>query len=531
MMTTSIFTIVLGTFVSEDLTCISTGLLIQEGVLDWWPGLLGCFAGIYVGDLGLWLLGRLFGRRLLDWSWIAPERVRTLGRWFDERGWIAILATRFLPGTRLPLYVGAGMLGRDGWRFAWWTFLAALAWTPLLVVGVALVGPEVVALFQRWIGVGWISLLAAAGLLFFLLKLVPRLAHREGRAKLLSKIAKIWHWEFWPTWLFYLPVLPWIIWLMVRYRSFTVWTAANPGIPHGGVVGESKNAILAQLPVDATLPFALLAPGTIEERMQCFEDLLRERHWEFPLILKPDVGQRGDGVKLTHHLDDVAAYLAKQSNAIVVQTYHPGPFEAGVFYVRVPGQSAGRIFSITDKRFPMLMGDGCSTIEEFIWAHPRYRLQAEVFLARHEKERKRVLGRGDTFRLAIAGNHSQGTLFLDGAELITSELERRIDEIAKHFDGFFFGRFDMRYSDVDAFKAGKDIAIVELNGVTSESTNLYDPRRSLFSAYRILFEQWAILFRIGEANRRLGFRPTPLMTLVRLMSEHFFERRPSIAAD
>jgi hypothetical protein len=89
----------------------------------------------------------------------------------------------------------------------------------------------------------------------------------------------------------------------------------------------------------------------------------------------------------------------------------------------------------------------------------------------------------------------------------------------------------MRYSDVDAFKAGKDIAIVELNGVTSESTNLYDPRRSLFSAYRILFEQWAILFRIGEANRRLGFRPTPLMTLVRLMSEHFFERRPSIAAD
>jgi membrane protein DedA with SNARE-associated domain len=506
-------------------------LLIQEGVLGWWPGLLGCFVGIYVGDLGLWLLGRLAGRQLFERSWIAPERLNTLGHWFEDRGWIAIIAARFLPGTRLPLYVAVGMLGRHGWRFALWTLLAALVWTPLLVGGVALIGPDIVAVFRDWLGIGWLALLATAGVLFVLLKSITLLSNRARRAKWMTNLAKIWHWEFWPTWLFYLPVVPWIGWLMLRYRSVTVWTAANPGIPHGGVVGESKFDILAQLPSAWIVPTALLPPATLDERVRLFNRIMATRAWTFPVILKPDVGQRGDGVKLARCLDDVRAYLAIQPSAVVVQTYHPGPFEAGVFYARIPGESTGQIFSITDKRFPVLVGDGSSTIEELIWAHPRYCLQAEVFLTRHAKQKDRVLDEGELFRLALAGNHCQGTLFLDGAHLITPELKRRFDAIAQSFDGFFFGRFDVRYSDVDGFKCGEDLAIVELNGVTSESTNLYDPNRCLFSAYWILFRQWSLLFRIGDANQRRGHVATPLTTLARLIATHFFHQPASVLAD
>src|SRR5262249_39814921 len=156
-------------------------------------------------------------------------------------------------------------------------------------------------------------------------------------------------------WLFYLPVVPWIAWLMVRYRSVTVWTAANPGIPHGGVVGESKFEILSQLPSKWTVPSALVPPAEFDERFRLFGEILQSCEWAFPVILKPDVGQRGDGVKLAHHLEDVRAYLSAQPNAVVVQKYHAGPFEAGVFYVRIPGEPAGQIFSITDKRFPVLV--------------------------------------------------------------------------------------------------------------------------------------------------------------------------------
>ena len=66
-------------------------------------------------------------------------------------------------------------------------------------------------------------------------------------------------------------------------------------------------------------------------------------------------------------------------------------------------------------------------------------------------------------------------MFLDGAELITPAVEARIDEIARQVPGFFIGRFDVRYASLEAFRRGDDLAIVELNGVTSESTNIYDP--------------------------------------------------------
>src|SRR5262245_44699112 len=102
----------LATFVSEDLTCITAGKLIRDGRITWQTGLLGCFVGIVVGDLGLWLLGRLGGAVLLRSS----TKLAEMGRWLDEHLPCAVLASRFLPGTRLPMYVAAGALGRDAAR-------------------------------------------------------------------------------------------------------------------------------------------------------------------------------------------------------------------------------------------------------------------------------------------------------------------------------------------------------------------------------------------------------------------------------
>jgi hypothetical protein len=151
-------------------------------------------------------------------------------------------------------------------------------------------------------------------------------------------------------------------------------------------------------------------------------------------------------------------------------------------------------------------------------------MQADRFLARLNGQAERVLGRGESFRLAIAGNHCQGTMFRDGGHLVTPQLERRIDEIARHFTGFFFGRFDVRYADVDDFRDGCGFAIVELNGATSESTNLYDPARSLLSAYQILYRQWHLLFAIGARNRAAGAAVTPFHELLSLVRGHYRNR-------
>jgi membrane protein DedA with SNARE-associated domain len=517
-----------GTLVSEDLTCAAAGQLVAGGRLHWAPAVAACFAGIYAGDLLLWLAGRVLGRRMRRWRWLnrrIPEsRLRRLGDWFDRRGAAAIVAARFLPGTRLPLYVAAGALGRKGGRFATWTFLAALAWTPLAVLLASGLGGTWTARAAPLPSPAHAASAAATLLAaYLLLRVLPLLVTEIGRAKLTAAISRLWRWEFWPAWLFYLPVVPWIAWQSLRrggLRGFASITAANPGIPLGGFVGESKFDILRRIEGRHVLPAALIPAGTAASRFDQFARILRDNGWSFPLILKPDVGQRGAGVTLARSADDARRYLAGTSAAALVQVYHPGPFEAGVFYCRLPGQPAGRIFSITDKVFPEIAGDGVSTFAQLVWRHPRYRMQARVHLTRHANQLDRVLADGETCRLTGTGNHCLGTLFRDGSHLITPELEQTIDRLAKRFDGFHFGRFDVRYSDVNGFKAGVDLAVVELNGVTSESTNLYDPDNSLLQAYRILVSQWKVLFRVADANRLLGHDVAPATHLAYAIAAH-----------
>src|SRR5262249_9807201 len=153
------------------------------------------------------------------------------------------------------------------------------------------------------------------------------------------------------------------------------------------------------------VPTLLVPAGEVPARIEQIRKDLAEKGWHFPLILKPDASQRGAGLKLARNMADVETYAAEQPSAFLLQTYHLAPLEAGIFYSLFPGEPTGHIFSITAKRFSFLVGDGRSTVEELIWQHLRYRMQAGTFLKRHEQEKNRVLGDGETFALALAGNH------------------------------------------------------------------------------------------------------------------------------
>jgi hypothetical protein len=106
---------------------------------------------------------------------------------------------------------------------------------------------------------------------------------------------------------------------------------------------------------------------------------------------------------------------------------------------------------------------------------------------------------------------------LDGTALLTPALESAIDRVSKRFDGYFFGRYDIRTANTEAFRRGEAFQVIELNGVTSEATSIYDPRYSVIDAYRTLFEQWRIAFEIGAQNIARGAQPLGLADLWRLI--------------
>ena len=207
------------------------------------------------------------------------------------------------------------------------------------------------------IGLSWPARAVAALTIWLALRALP-LGSPAVVRRISARVARWRRWEFWRMWLFYAPVAVWVAWLALRFRGLATMTAANPGIPDGGTVGESKADILRKLPRDVTIASAAIAPGTPERRSQRLLVIMAKEAWQFPLVLKPDIGQRGSGVKLIRTEAEALAYLTAVTGAVLAQPYHSGPFEAGVFYYRMPGWTRGRIFSITDKHFPVVTGDG-----------------------------------------------------------------------------------------------------------------------------------------------------------------------------
>lgn len=343
----------------------------------------------------------------------------------------------------------------------------------------------------------------------------------RARSKFFGWLKRWSRWEFWPPYLFYPPVVVYIAYLGIRFRSWTLFTAANPAIPAGGFVGESKHQILEQLKSAAEwLPsFTLLACGAASQRLAEVEEFMRRHGLQFPVVLKPDAGQRGSGVAIVRSPEQLREYLTNSSFPAILQEYVPGE-EYGVFYYRYPGSERGRVFSVTEKRMPVLLGDGERTLEELILADDRAVCMSDFYLSKNAERTHEVPAAGERVQLVEIGTHCRGAIFLDGGDTITPALEEAIDRIAQNFDGFFFGRFDIRVPSRQDFVAGRNLKVIELNGVTSEATHIYDPKFSLFQAYRVLFEQWRIAFEIGNLNRARGVRPASLSDLFNAIPEY-----------
>jgi len=516
----------LATFVSEDLTCIAAGLLVAHGKTSLAVAVTACFVGIWVGDLLLVVAGRWLGRpalrrRPLRW-FVTPEGVERAERWFRGRGVAAVFLSRFVPGSRLALYVAAGVLRAPIGPLSIAMAVAGGIWTPALVGLSAATGGairrQLEAFSDRALPV---VLLAALVVLLVVKVLVPALTWK-GRRLLLGRWRRIRHWEFWPLWVFQTPVLLHWLWLALRHRSWTLFTAANPGIPAGGFVLESKSRILGAIEdPDAVPPFrTLILPDAATERIDAVLSAHREAGFGFPVVGKPDVGERGEGVTILRDEADLRAWAEVAPRESILQAYVGGE-EFGVFYVRHPDQAEGRIFSITEKRLPEVVGDGESPLERLILADERAVCVAPLYLERNAARLADVPAAGERVRLVEIGNHCRGAVFLDGRPLETPALARRVDALARSFPGFYFGRFDVRTPSVETFRRGEALSILEVNGVTSEATHVYAPGASLLAAYRTLFEQWRLAYAIGRANAARGARVASLRELVALL----FERR------
>jgi membrane protein DedA with SNARE-associated domain len=122
-------TIIFATFILEDVATLLAAMQVAAGAVSLPLALGALYAGIFIGDTGLYVMGWLsttFGwvRRLV------PRRRRDIGReWVQDKVFPLVLVSRFVPGLRVPTYTTLGVLHAPFFAFALAAIGATLVWT------------------------------------------------------------------------------------------------------------------------------------------------------------------------------------------------------------------------------------------------------------------------------------------------------------------------------------------------------------------------------------------------------------------
>ena len=533
------------TFVQEDAAIVVASFSNVEYGLPFEFAFISIFLGIITGDLFIYSLGRVAQRNNWLRSKVIGPKVDQVKVWLEQNFVWAVAVCRVTPSLLFPTFVAIGWFRMPVKRFFIITLITSAIYTPIVFLIVKLLGDIVLYKLGYW---AW-GILLLFVVLFPLRKAfrkykkgrsettaatltLPRpmlFNEKNGNSKkqllgmpslngvkhLISFAERI------PNGLFYIPIGVRWIFLSIRYHNFTLPTISNPLIETGGFWGESKSTTLDDVGTDQKIWMANYF--SFERTDQQAEIDLKtvllkmdEHGLEFPVVAKPDIGWQGFGVRKIDNECELAEYLSAypQNERLLIQHLIPYDGEAGVFYARMPEDACGRVFSLTLRYFPHVIGDGHSTLHELIKNNPRTGFKSKYYLGKNRVHKgicnqklEAIPPEGEMIRLAFIGSIRVGGLYRDARHLITPELSKRFDEIARSIPEFYYGRFDIKFKSTELLKEAQDFSIIEINGAGSEPIHAWDPEVSFFNLYRELFKTQSLMFRIAAQNRKRGFKP------------------------
>ena len=280
------------------------------------------------------------------------------------------------------------------------------------------------------------------------------------------------HWEFWHPRVFETPYYLYLLaGTLLRGMAPRDLLKANYALDHGELGVGSKYTTQMAFAQDK-FPATTLVSMPDTQALRTFA----EAH-DYPILIKPRIGVVGKGV---HRLDNVADVESTKNltGDYLVQAFVPHSHEYGVFFTRIAG--VNRISGINQKHFPTVIGNGRDNLAELAQAHPRYTDHWSLFM--RYLDLTRVPVKDETVRLSFIGSHTMGCKFTNDFELLTPELEAAVFEVCDSQPGFNFGRLDVKAADQAAFQAG-DFVVIEINGVSSLPTHMFDPDQSLLTAH------------------------------------------------
>ncbi|MGL4629638.1 MAG: hypothetical protein ACRCVT_00425 [Leadbetterella sp.] len=304
---------------------------------------------------------------------------------------------------------------------------------------------------------------------------------------------KLTRFEYWPWKYVYIPVVPYYLYLAFKNKSMVYPSHVNLDLEWGGFFKENKELMLKDIPEE------YLPRGTVF-KSPIHEGVLNTVNY-FPVVAKPLHGQRGTNVSILETLEELVSYAQKSKESFIVQEYITYDIELAILYSRMPNSSKGLVSSITQKEYLTVTGDGESTIWELLMKMPRAQLIAEDLPKNSKVDFLIKPQKGQKICIEPIGNHCRGTIFRNvGGKLDSKKIAEVCDKILANKIGFNYGRFDLKVKSIQDLYEGKNIRVLELNGVNADPAHIFDPDYSLFKAWQDVAWHWKRLSDISLEN-------------------------------
>ncbi|CEF55782.1 DedA family protein [Acetobacter ghanensis] len=168
--------VILATFVLEDAATVITAIQVHLHTISIPVALIALYCGIVVGDVGLYGLGALAAKWPPAQRWITVPSAQAQQSWLNKNLFKVVFISRFVPGTRLPLYTACGFFRAGLPVFTAATTCATLIWTTALFMLSLRIGGVLLAHLGAW---RWVGIAGFVIVIILMGRLVARTQKRK----------------------------------------------------------------------------------------------------------------------------------------------------------------------------------------------------------------------------------------------------------------------------------------------------------------------------------------------------------------
>lgn len=327
---------------------------------------------------------------------------------------------------------------------------------------------------------------------------------------------KLKNWEYWPQEIVYFPMYPIYLYYGLKLKP-GFFVTANPHDGEMNFLMESKIKIYNHIPKE-------YYPTTIYvEPKQGIDFILNEiknQAISFPLITKPNIGHKGIGVKKIHTKDELTQHHQTAKHPYLIQRLVTYEHEIGLFWVRFPNEEKGKLTGIVYKEYLHIVGDGKQTLEALIYNKARTYYQLHYLKNKFKEKWNDIIPKDEIVVLVPFGSHFRGSKFIDYSYKLTPKLEATFNKICLQIKGYYFGRMDIKFDNWEDLEEGKNFTLIETNGAGSEPTHIYDPKHSIFFAWKEISRHLQYLGKISQLNHQNGYQYATLKQLLHMYSDY-----------